>query len=438
MRNKTVWGKILALGLIASSLLYFLICQSEDFGKNMEFRVRDSADYRVLAEHFFGIPHDKLLYENYFIGDFSSYLDKVPFRGLLPGSYVLLLAKAVEWIYPSWGNYGPEFRILYASLLKLFLVITYYTFYVVCARRFGVMVGLFLLLPLVLPLSAWSFTEGLWLAEPMLRIAFVWMAIMLLSIERGTNTFFKYVLWVLILCVLAAHMKAQWFLLSFMMFAAALCAVGAYTISIKKLAVLAFVTLIAPASIFLVNIWGWDYYGISAGSSMHAQHKTDGDFMRTVCQQPVSDDISIFCNRNEDEVNGFWRVYVGKGTTKENFSALDKKSIPYFLDNIRWSLDDVKFALSQAQAFFDYDDRLKPVVHMLTYMTWAMLFIGMLHWKTVLPATLGLGLWVIPAWCNIFALFDIRYYTFTTGIPLMLAMIVTYEFYVLYRGKYAT
>lgn len=435
LKENTWRGRCIAMLMILISAIHFHVYETRDFGARMHFYQKDSGDYRYLAEHFWGVEH---IYDSYtpvmWKRSFAHYMDEMPARPVGPGSYLLLLQAVVKWLNPEWAGYGKPFNIIFCSSLKLMLMAAYYVFYVSCARRYGAGISLACLGALLLPVGSWALTERHFLAEPLLRPFFVLMLAFLVRCYGPSRSVFSSLLGCLLLLILAAQMKPQWYLLSFILLGAALCIGWGMKMPAHKIGLWIAAAVAAPLGVLLVNIIGWNYYGIAPASAQHANLKSKGDFIRTVCATEPKDALAVFCNRDKSELTPWWNMYLGEEAKTQNFLALDKESLPYFLSHPENMMADFWRGLAKANNFIGGGWGLSAIV-------WFMLCIGVFWQQTRLLAAMGMGLWAIPAIGVMFAVYDNRYYMVMAGLPLAIAIMIAYE-YILFckdhREKHAT
>jgi hypothetical protein len=425
------FGVLFAFGIIAFSLAVYLIGTYPNYGQKLVFDW-DAADYRYMAEKFWGIPFVKESYFYVFPG-WPRYMDAVPLRSIFPGSYFLFIQSLVGAINPEWLEYPETFALIYIGLLKLLLVAAYLCFYVACQRRYGAPLALCALLILTLPVTdgVWELTKIVFLGEILLRIFFLLLLAIMVSYDFQRRVLWKHILAFAVILTLCAHTKAQWALFGA---GISLCFVfmhiimrSFYPAIVMWMAVAVFV----PLSVLLVNALVWDYPTLSPGIAAHANYKSRGLFMKYVCEQQDEETL-VFCNHpNKKMHHRYWDIYMGADVSAQAYRALDTKAVPYFMQQPKKMLESFRSGLQLASnypgAFW--------VLRVFDYFTWLVLLMGLFHRQTFLLGSFGLGLWLIPALANVFASYVARYHWLMQGMPLMLAVIILMHFLHLRRQK---
>jgi hypothetical protein len=117
----------------------------------------------------------------------------------------------------------------------------------------------------------------------------------------------------------------------------------------------------------------------------------------------------------------------------EAFQTLDALSTGYILQSPRRILKQFWQGLTFNSNYAPAGDiseggTLTLIIRAIDLFTWIMLLAGLLYHNTRLYSMMGLGLWIIPSLGNIVSLYDVRYYTVTAGIPLVIAIIICRQF----------
>ena len=154
--------------------------------------------------------------------------------------------------------------------------------------------------------------------------------------------------------------------------------------------------------------------------------------MASLCRSPTPE-TSVFCNKQND-INGFWGIYMGTDVTAPNYRALDARSLSYLLQNPGGMVIDFLSGLwygsnFPAGASNDPPYSSSPLKRFIDLSTWIVLLLGLRRKDTMLLSATALGLWIIPGIGNVFGLYSSRYHRPIAGIPLALALLIAVALY---------
>ncbi len=394
----------------------------------------DHADFRYVAEIFWGEPHDLRTYQPDFSEDWGRYLDAVPFRGIGVGTYYLTLRALIGFVNPGVAADPIRLGVFIAWSMKLLLASAYAIFFGVCRRRVGTRLALLCLALLLFPWKTWILIEEM-LVEPLVRILFVLAMSVLLSIHESRGRLRLGAALFLFPFLLAAHLKAPWMFYPLLILPAIVLRLHAEKLSLRHALPAVALTLCVPLTLLLVNVLWWQDLTLSPGAGLHAQFKT-GEYTSSLCRSPTPL-VTVFCNRTT-KLNSWWNVYMGPDALPENYRALDRGVLPYILHTpqrmITDAFDGLRVASNVPEGAMDilpYGASL--VILLLDISTWILLLVGLFQKETILLSAAGLGLWIIPAIGAIFALYDPRYHRPMAGIPLILAILIAVKLYGIWK-----
>lgn len=377
----------------------------------------DHADYRFLAEHFWHIPHDLSTYAPEFAGSWGEYLTRVPFRDIGVGTYYLVNAAFYGMTHGLPSVHPDQLATWIPASLILLLCAAYIAFYVVCKKRAGTLYATICLLAL-LTIPGWTLTHEL-ISEPFLRICFVLLLTLTLSIETIRRSVPALLALSLVL-LLTMHIKAQWLLLAPLMSVALLLS---YRRDVRSAPVISVLLLmfILPLTLMMIHTIGWGTAALTPGKALHMNLKTDGAYVEEFC---VDHPTSTVCNPSSDiQRDGWWRLPLGNAAPVDELNALDSGVTSSVLSNPVQLLKDIWSGVMHTTNFPDSLPR-NPFLLLLDLLTVLFLIVGLWSRRTALPAATALGLWIIPIIANIFAVYDPRYYRPMAGLPLAIAILI--------------
>ncbi len=420
---------VLAIALIVLSLIYFLYDGDAYLHQNVQTYIGDSADYKYLAEYFWGAGHDLGSYDRVFGSDWGHYLDSIPFRGLGVGTVYLVLKGLVYIFSPATAHDAIAMGIVFSAFLKVMFALAYITVYWMCQRRYGTQMGLICLCALLFPSSLWGFTQSTYLGDPLIRFSFLMMTALVFTMFDKPRL--RCVVGFMLLWFFAGQLKTQWSMFAVCMIPAFAGLFYYYRMPLRAWCVMIVLALSCPLGVLAVNKIGWDDPTFSPGAAMHINIKSNAQFLADICKKP-DPKIEVFCDPKRFK-NVWWRVYTGQKATAENFRALDEASKTYVMKQPDFVYAQVFAALGVNSTYITYDNWL---VYIIDAFIWAMLLLGCLHFRTWVPASLGLGLWAVPAVANVVAGLNWRYYEVMSGVHLVLALGIMMEWFSMVSARW--
>jgi hypothetical protein len=411
--------------LIGSSLALSLMWYPA--GNLFQVGSGDAADYRYIAEHFWGLPHDLSSYHYRFYGEeWGDFLSKVPFRDLGVGTYYMLIR-----IFQELSGVSIGIPTLYVWSVKLLLAASYLSWFFVCRRRFGSLFALCLLMPLIVPSGSWLLSEEV-LSEGLLRACFVFILAMLLPLMKRHDHLWQQLV-ILGIGLICIHLKVQWILLAAFLWSAFAFHWLFVAPSRRALIVAAAAFLLLPASMLAIHRIGWGNASLSAGTGLHIAVLTDGASVRDVCGKH-DDALPHLCSGKHKPAD-FWKVPLDASIPAAEYASFDRHSLGYLLQ--RPSIPIVRFlhGLALARNFPTFSEGDHAISSQavrwwdafLMIFTWIFLIAGLKRHDTRLLSAFGLGLWVVPAVGNMMTVSVIRYHYPMAGIPLIIAFIILWQ-----------
>lgn len=416
-------GNVMAALLIIASLMSFSSPGSDNIRVNHNLRSYEMADYRYLAETFWQVPHDEETYSWHFRYYFTHYLDNVPLRGILPGTFMIAL-KAISFA----PDYDWDYRWIFAGSLKLMVLLSTYLVYLACMRRYGVYPALLVLATLLFPsYPSWLYTENIHMGEPVLRTLLLLMLAAMIWFSSSGR--FAGAAYVMLLALLAAHVKSYWLLLGLFMAAAWLVAAVMEKWAAWRAFLVLGLALLIPASVLGVNAVGWHYPTLTPGIGLHYNLKTNGAFLNQLCAERAPDILPLCRKETYGGTDIWWRMYVGRDVPPSAFHALDAHARAAVTSSAivmqQEFMDGFKYA-----SIYPLSPRPWPVARILVEgLVWIGLLFGLTRRRTAPLSALGLAVWVVPAISNLFASVELRDYIFSAGIPLSIVWIATLDAY---------
>ena len=398
-----------------------------------EADTRDPADYRLTAEHFWGVHSNP---DTYTFGplwrpEWSTYLRTIPFRQVGTGTIFL----ATGWVRlghaprsqsdiaaAGQSLVAVESVLLVAGLLAVFWSVR---------RAYGVVVAMLVLAALVFPPRLWRMTEDL-LTEPILRILLLFLFAAVVRITRGRASPVQ-VLAVPILLLVAVHVKVQW-LVAVPLLVPLVLLIASETTAPPVRATLILAAAI-PATVIAVNWIGWRSLAIAPGTGVHAHIKYGEGVLNAFCA-PL-DPRPGFCDPSSPRIQ-WWNLHFAGD--RADFQALDQAAtrdlLRHPLRAAREFLDGLALASTLPGTESIVDGRLRLVdyappwiglIGFLDQVVWTLLGVGLWVRRTRLIAWTALVMWIVPAFGNIVAVYELRYHQPMAGFGLAATIMVAAE-----------
>jgi hypothetical protein len=209
--------------------------------------------------------------------------------------------------------------------------------------------------------------------------------------------------------------------------------------------------LAVPLSLYAVNLIGWGYPVITAGTGFHINLKTDGDLSKYIAAQLAVEQAAHPSTEIRTPVylqkSGWWddwwmfHFYTATPQSgsalaqeiKKDYLSLDKYTMAYLLAD--WPnrillpfIEGCFMQTSSPPGFFGDDDYRPPdlLFCILDGITLIVLVSGLLFSKPRLLAAAALGLWVVTATGNVFGIYVLRYPRTIAMLPFALALLVAF------------
>ncbi len=408
------WAALIALCV---ALLYKALPGSYVFHPGFQVYETDAGDYRFVAEHFWGIPHNLATFAPDFRGQWGRFLTAVPFRDIAVGSTYLAVHALV----------GSAADSLVPWLLMLSWCLAFAWFFVVCRRQFGtVMAGIAFAL-LLFPLNSWAMTQEL-LTEPFLRPLFVVVLTLLLKMREKPDQLAPHGIAILLVCLLMAHVKIQWMLYGALL-GAALIAWAWFTRHRDAILPLAVTALSIPLSLMLVHGIGWQNMRLVQGTGLHVLWVSDGDILTQTCEEGGFHGYTPnFCESKRTSF-GNWGIFMASLPPTMDLGKmmndLDAQVRTYALRHPYTLVDRLREGFAMASVYPEWDwTAARGAIDAFTItVLLAALFIR----RTQLVAVGALGLWIIPAVCNMLAIYDVRYHRPMEGLLFVISFLLLKE-----------
>lgn len=385
----------------------------------------DHADYRFIAEHFWRIPHDTSSYADDFSGDWGAYLSRIPFRDIGVGTFYLAIHSITELFSASCAASDTCFARVIPTILKISLGLSCLFFFLSVRKRYGGFVALLASIILLFPPSTWLLTDEL-LSEPLLRICFI--IVVSLFVQRNPQKDSLLDICIVLFALLVAHLKLQWMLYG----------IGLGTLLLlsrtlqgkiwsSRTFFIVLLTICIPVSLSLVHKIGWDTYSLRAGFGVQINFQFHGEYYQWFCQQHPS--MTSFCGKSVIR-NGFYGIPMGNSVALDDLRSFDTEAMSYFLshhaDVIRMNLlNGIRYATVFPVGVFGNANFARSLPELiLDLFSWIMLIIGLCHKRTTLLSAAVIGLWLVPVFGNIFAVYLTRYHRPMMGLPFAIAIII--------------
>jgi hypothetical protein len=401
----------------------------------------DPADYRFIAEYFWGVPFHPNTYDSIWHGGWGDYLRLIPFRSIGLGSFYL----AAGWLRLGHAPATPE-EVLAAGIAlayaqKVMLAIALLVLFGVVRQRWNTVLALFAVVATAFPPVYWRTSDD-FLTEPPTRIFFLLAfacAIVLSGPRRSDDTprstipaFLLLGLW-----LVATHLKVQWYVGALMLLPALVFETSRANLISKCAVALGAAALAVPLSVMAVNWIGWRTTTLSPGFGLHANLRYEGDVLREYSAiMATAPSRPAFADPDRPRLR-WWNIYVGPEVTRAEWEAFDSFGRQYLRQRSSSALSNFWTGLRLAstvpavQRITQGRIRLEPLeppwaalVRWLDVGIWILLLVGLAFSETRLPCALALVLWIVPAIGNIVSPYEPRYHLPMSGIAAVAAAFV--------------
>jgi hypothetical protein len=387
----------------------------------------DPADYRFVAEYFWGVPHAPSTYAPRWNGGWGAYLRTVPFRGIGLGTLYLLTGVIVLGHAPATEAEVLKAGVAFAAFEKLLLAVALLAVFETVRRRWGRAVAFLTLAVTAFPPLYWRMCDD-FLAEPVERIAF--LAAFACAVASSGKAAER-MAWALVaLFLLLSHVKVQWYAGAWLLMPAMLVSgVRSGHLGRGHALLIGGAILTIPLSLMAVNWIGWRTTALSPGIGIHVNLKYDGDVVREFSQTPAAQASQpAFTDPRRPKWN-WWNIYVGGDVRREDYDALDRFARRYVVRHRAASMrafgDGIALAstVPAVQRMEGGLIRLTPlkepwstIVRAADLVVWTLLLVGLWFDETRSACALALVLWIVPALGHVFSLYELRYHVPMAGI----------------------
>jgi hypothetical protein len=401
----------------------------------------DPADYRFIAEYFWGVPFHPQTYDSIWDGGWGDYLRLIPFRSIGLGSLYLLAGWFRLGHAPATPDEVIAAGIALAYAQKALLAIALLVLFAAVRRRWNTALALFTVVATAFPPVYWRTSDD-FLTEPPQRIFFLLAfacAIVLSGPRRPPDeqrsivpAFVLLGLW-----LVATHLKVQWYVGALMLLPVLLFETSRGNLVSKRALALGAAAVLVPASVIAVNWIGWRTTTLSPGFGLHANLRYEGDVLREYSALKADDARRpAFADPDRPRLR-WWNIYVGPEVTRAEYEAFDNFGRQYLRQRLGSALHNFWIGLQLAstvpavQRISQGRIRLEPLdppwatlVRWLDLAIWIMLAVGLAFQETRLPCALALVLWIVPAIGNIVSPYEPRYHLPMSGIAAVAAACV--------------
>ena len=401
----------------------------------------DPADYRFIAEYFWGVPFHPETYDSIWHGGWGDYLRLIPFRSIGLGSLYLLAGWLRLGHTPSTPDEVIAAGIALAYAQRVLLAIALIVLFAVVRRRWNSALALFAVVVTAFPPIYWRISDD-FLTEPPQRIAFLLAfacAIALSGPRRASDeprsavpAFLLLGLW-----LVATHLKVQWYVGAILLLPVLVFETSRANLISRRALALAAAALLVPVSVIAVNWIGWRTATLSPGFGLHANLRYEGDVLREYSAiMATAPSRPAFADPERPRLR-WWNIYVGPEVTRAEYEAFDNFGRQYLrqrpgsaLHNF-WTGLRLASTMPGVQRITQGRIRLEPLdpawatpVRWLDIAIWILLGIGLAFAETRLPCALALVLWIVPAIGNIVSPYELRYHLPMSGIGAVAAACV--------------
>ena len=401
----------------------------------------DPADYRFIAEYFWGVPFHPETYDSIWQGGWGDYLRLIPFRSIGLGTLYLLAGWLRLGHAPATPDEIVAAGIALAYAQKALLAIALLVLFEVVRRRWNPVLALFAVAVNAFPPIYWRISDD-FLTEPPQRIAFLFALACAIALSgprqaraeqrSAVPAFVLLGLW-----LLATHLKVQWYIGALLLLPALVLETSRANLVSRRTLALSAAALLVPVSVMAVNWIGWRTTTLSPGFGLHANLRYEGDVLREYSAlMAAAPARPAFADPERPRLR-WWHIYVGPEVTRAEYEAFDRFGRQYLRQRPGSALHNFWTGLRLAstvpgvQRITQGRIRLEPldppwstVVRWLDIAIWILLAAGLAFPETRLPCALALVLWIVPAVGNIVSPYELRYHLPMSGIGAVAAACV--------------
>jgi len=405
----------------------------------------DPADYRYVAERFWGVRYRPETYWDSFNQQWRTLLDQVPFRGIGLGTLYLLAGQASVGHAPATPPEILAAGVVLTRTEKMLLALSSLLMFVVVWRRWGSLVGLASLAVLLWPTHIWRVSDD-FEAEPAERVLFLLALALCLWAwpsprSRRADAPHRHRLAIAGLCavgLLVTLLKVQWYVLPFLMLPAWLLQGRTLRLRAGALLTACAGAVLIPATVLAVNGLGWQTYRLNAGIGLHINLKHGGRVLREFSADPRHRPNPLADTSRPRYP--WWDIYVGPDTTRDDYAEFDRFALADEQQHLRETIGDFAEGLWLATTIPGVERlergliRFEPLsppwsslIRVADVAVWLLLIWGWLLPPTRLASALCVGLWVVPALGHMVSLYEPRYPEPMAGLGAVVALGVVAE-----------
>lgn len=401
----------------------------------------DPADYRFVAEYFWGVPFRADTYDVIWHGGWGDYLRLIPFRSIGLGSFYLIAGWLRLGHAPATPDEVLAAGIAFAYAQKVLLAAALIVLFAAMRRRWNTALALFAVAATAFPPVYWRISDD-FLTEPPQRIVFLLAfacAVMLSgrnpAQDRRGSAISAYIL--LALWLIATHLKVQWYVGALLLLPALVIEASRETLLSRRTLGLTAAALMVPLSVMAVNWVGWRTVTLSPGFGLHVNLRYEGEVLREYSTQMASSSQPpAFAEPDRPHLR-WWNIYVGPEVTRAQWEDFDDFGRQYLrhhpgsaLRNL-WTGIELGATVPGVQRVTQGRIRLEPLdppwsrlMRYLDVLFWILLAVGIAFRETRVPCAMALVLWIVPAIGNVVSPYEPRYHLPMSGIAAVAAACV--------------
>lgn len=388
----------------------------------------DPADYRYVAEYFWGVPIVPETYDAIWNGPWGTYLQTVPFRTIGLGTFYLLTG----WLRLGHVPQTPD-EVLAAGLAfvvvqKILLAVALLTLFAAVRRHWGAPLGFVALFLTAFPSDIWRISDD-FLTEPPHRILFLLAAAFAVGMGARRHASAGPAIALTGVWLLATHLKVQWYVGAVLLLPVLLFQLWRDRASKGILVVVALATAAVPLSVIAVNWIGWRTTAMNPGIGLHLNLRYDEAILREFSAETEGDATRPpFADLAKPRLR-WWLIHVTPETTQAQYEVFDRFAQRYMRARPASVLEHFWEGLTLASSFPGIERgnrgiiRLEPLhqpwrtlVRVGDVLVWALLLAGLAVDRTRVLCALSIVLWIVPALGNIASHYELRYHLPMAGI----------------------
>jgi len=390
----------------------------------------DPADYRIIAEHFWGVP---VALDTYRIDPgWLEFLQHVPFRGIGLGTFYLLAGATAIGHAPSTNAEVVAAGARVAVVEKILLAVALLMLFEVARRSWGAAAAVGAIAATALPPRFWRLTDD-FLAEPLLRVCFLLLFACAIAFSRRKSTTLAIAM--LTLMFIAAHLKADWVLGTFLLLPVLFLEPSMRRAPVGARIAVCALAIATPISIAAVNWIGWHTASMRPGLGVHVNLKYNDTLRPQYCANlSAGEPPPPFCDEHRPK-RSWWRMYLGGDVSLAEIEAFDQyargilvatpaRDVREFAAGLALASSVPGIAVDTGPGLFRVVPLANPwaaIVRVLDVGVWVLLFIGLRDPELRAPCATALVLWIVPSAGNMVSLYELRYHMPMAGIGLVCA-----------------